>query len=231
MNVGPFDKTNPSTRINNHLINGVAMAILTVLIACSGGQQDGSSGPTPIPKAVRVSAGDVELVIASPNGYCIDRATIEENTRGAFMFLSDCRVVASTGKAGRVPISAILTASISPTGLVGSENGVKPALAALEQFLTTPVGAYTLSKSHVDGATSILQTKQTDVALYLLIEDTAFDGSAGLSSRYWRAFTEVNGRLVALSVTGYSDSDPEEERSLRIIRGFVQAIIDANVTS
>lgn len=218
-------------RFNKSLINGVALAFLTVLIACTGGEQDSASGPTPIPKAVRVSAGGVELVIASPNGFCIDRATIAENSRGTFMFLSDCRVVASTGKAGRVPISAILTASISPTGLVGSEYGMQPALSALKQFLTTPVGAFTLSKSHVDGSTRILQTKQTDAALYLLVEDTAFDGSAGLSNRYWRAFTEVNGRLVALSVTGYSDSDPEEERSLRIIRGFVQSIIDANVTS
>lgn len=217
-------------RIFNILIKGAALAALTLLVACSGVQQD-ATGPTPIPKAVRVTAGDVDLVVAAPNGFCIDRATIDENRRGTFMFLSDCRVVASTGKAARVPISSILTASISPTGLVGSENGVKPALAALGQFLSTPVGAFTLSKSHVDGATSILQTKQTDVALYLLVEDTAFDGSAGVSNRYWRAFTEVNGRLVALSVTGYSDSDPEEDRSLRIIRGFVQSIIDANVTA
>ena len=217
-------------RICNILTKGAALAALTLLFACSNVQQDGT-GPTPIPKAVRVTAGNIDLVVAAPNGFCIDRATIDENSRGTFMFLSDCRVVASTGKAGRVPISSILTASISPTGLVGSEHGMKPALAALGQFLSTPVGAFTLSKSHVDGATSILQIKQTDVALYLLVEDIAFDGSAGVSSRYWRAFTEINGRLVALSVTGYSDADPEEARSLRIIRGFVQAIIDANVTA
>jgi hypothetical protein len=209
----------------------VALAGLTFLIACTGAQQESASGPTPIPSAVRVSAGDVELIISAPTGFCIDRATIDENARGTFMFLSDCRVVASTGKAARVPISAILTASISPPGLVGRENGMRPALAALGQFLTTPLGAFTLSKSHVDGATSVLQTKQTDVALYLLVQDVAFEGSAGLSNRYWRAFTEVNGRLVALSVSGYSDSDPEEARSLRIIRGFVQAIVDANVPS
>jgi hypothetical protein len=147
------------------------------------------------------------------------------------MFLSDCRVVASTGKAARVPISSILTASVSPTGLAGSENGMKPALSTLGQFLATPVGVFTLGKSHVKGATSILQTKQTDTALYLLVEDKAFSDDAGVSNRYWRAFTEVNGRLVALSVTGYSDSDPEEKRSLRIIRAFVQAVVDANAAA
>ena len=214
-------------RIFNVLTKGAALVALSVVVACTG-VQDTATGPTPIPKAVRVTAGDVAIVIASPNGFCIDRATITENASGAFMFLSDCQVVGSTGKAARMPISTILTASISPTGLAGSENGMKPALDTLGHFLATPVGVFTLGKSHVKDAVSILETKQTDVALYLLVEDKAFSDGAGVSNRYWRAFTEVNGRLVALSVTGYSDSDPEEKRSLRIIRAFVQAVIDAN---
>ena len=217
-------------RIFKFLTKGAALVALSVLVACTG-VQDTATGPTPIPKAVRVTAGDVAVVIAAPDGFCIDRATIAESTKGAFMFLSDCRVVASTGKASRVPISSILTASISPTGLAGSENGMKPALGALGQFLATPVGVFSLSKSQVNGATSLLQTKQTDTALYLLVEDNAFSDEAGVSNRYWRAFTEVNGRLVALSVTGYSDSDPEEKRSLRIIRSFMQAIVDANTAT
>ncbi len=211
------------------LTKGAALVALSVVVACTGVVQDTATGPTPIPKAVLVSAGDVAVVIAAPDGFCIDRATITENTNGAFMFLSDCRVVASTGKAARVPISYILTSSISPTGLAGSENGMKPALEALGQFLATPVGVFTLGKSHVVGAVSILQTKQTNTALYLLVEDKEFSDDAGVSSRYWRAFTEVNGRLVALSVTGYSGSDPEEKRGLRIIRAFMQAVVDANV--
>lgn len=214
------------------LTKGAALVALSVVLAsCGDFKQDQATGPTPIPKAVKAVVADSEVVIASPNGFCIDRATIDENAKGTFMFLSDCRVVASTRQAARVPISAILTASISPTGLVGRENGTKAALSALGEFLATPVGLFTLGKSHVDGAVSILATKQTDTALYLLVEDRAFTDRVGVSNRYWRAFFEVNGRLVALSVTGYSDKDPEEERSLRIIRDFVQAIVDANAQS
>ncbi len=214
-------------RIFEFLTKGAALVALSVVVACTGVQET-ATGPTPIPKAIQVSAGDVAVVIASPDGFCIDRATIAENANGAFMFLSDCRVIASTGKAARVPISSILTASISPTGLAGSENGMKPALDTLGHFFTTPVGVFSLGKSHVNGAVSILETKQTDTALYLLVEDKAFSDSAGVSNRFWRAFTEVNGRLVAVSVTGYTDDDPEEKRSLRIIRAFMQAIVDAN---
>ncbi len=212
--------------------NGAVLAAHTVfLIACDALETTTPEGPTPIPKAVRVEAGDTQIVVASPKGFCINRATIEENPRGAFMFLSDCRVVSKSGKAARIPISSILTASISPTGLVGRENGQKAALDALAGFFETQVGLFSLGKSHVDGAVSILASKQTDAALYLLVEDKAFADSAGVSNRYWRAFTEVNGRLVAFSVTGYTDVDPEEKRGLRIIRDFVQATLDANTAT
>ncbi len=214
------------------LAKGAALVALSVILtACGNLENTAPEGPTPIPKAVRVEAGDAEVIVASPAGFCIDRATIDENARGTFMFLSDCRVVSASGKAARIPISSILTASISPTGLVGRENGSKAALTALGAFFETPVGLFSLGKSHVDGAVSILETKQTDAALYLLVEDKAFTDSAGVSNRYWRAFTEVNGRLVAFSVTGYSDVDLEEKRSLRIIRDFVQATLNANTAT
>lgn len=216
-------------RIYKRITKGAALVALSLgLTACVDLQQTESVGPTPIPKVVRVTVAGGEVVIAAPNGFCVDRATIDQNARGTFMLLSDCHVVAKTGEAARMPISTILTASISPTGLVGRENGMKSALAGLGAFFTTPVGLLSLGKSQVEGAVSILETKQTSVALYLLVQDTAYRDGTGVSLRYWRAFTEVNGRLVALSVTGYSDEDPEERRSLRIIRAFVQSIIDAN---
>ncbi len=208
-------------------IRGGAVAALLVLIGCAGGQEHLSPGIDPVPRAVSVTAGGAPLTIAAPQGFCVDRATIDENPNGVFMFLSDCHIQ-ENGRGARTPITAILTASVSPTGLPGVEQGLKPALTALARFLETPVGTFTLSKSNVEGAVSILQSKQSERALYLLIEDAAFVDDAGASNRFWRAFTEVNGRLVALSVTGYKDNDPEEERALRIIRAFMQATLDAN---
>ena len=216
-------------RIFDRLIKGAALVALSLgLMACVDLQQNKPAGPTPIPSVVRVTVAGGEVAIAAPNGFCIDRATIDQNARGTFMLLSDCHVVASTGEAARMPISTILTASISPTGLVGRENGMKSALTGLGEFFKTPVGTLSLGKSQIEGAVSVLQSKQTDVALYLLVQDKAYSDGTGVSPRYWRAFTEVNGRLVALSVTGYSHTDPEEKRSLRIIRAFVQSIIDVN---
>ena len=215
-------------RIFKTFLKGAALVVFSgALLGCVEGPA--TVGPTPVPKAVSVTAGDTPIVIAAPDGFCVDRATIDENSQGTFMFLSDCRVISEGGATARLPISAILTASISPTGLAGSEQGMEPALTSLKGFLSSPLGLFTLSKSNMDGATRILSAKQSDVALYLLVQDTAFTGEAGASNRYWRAFIEVNGRLVALSVTGYAKGDTGEERSLRIIRAFVEAIVIANM--
>ncbi len=210
----------------------VVAAVSVVLIGCTGGPvANGQLLPDPIPKSVVVTAADVPVVIAAPAGFCVDRATIDENPRGVFMFLSNCQRVDGTGQMARTPISDLLTASVSPTGLAGSDKGMKQALDALGEFLSSPVGVFSMGKSNIDGAVKILKVKQSDVALYILLEDSAITDAAGASNRYWRAFTEVNGRLVAVSVTGYSKKDPEEKRALRIIRAFVQAIRDANTAS
>ncbi len=209
-----------------HIRGGVAAALL-VLMGCAGGQEHLSPGVDPVPRIVTVTSGGVPVNIAAPEGFCVDRATIDENPRGVFMFLSDCHIM-ENGRGARTPITAILTASVSPSGLPGVEQGLQPALTALARFLETPVGTFTLSKSNVEGSVTILESKQSERALYLLIEDRAYNTQAGASQRFWRAFSEVNGRLVALSVTGYSQNDPDEERALRIIRAFMQTTLDAN---
>lgn len=210
-----------------HFRGGLLAALSLILLNCAGGQEHLAPGPDPVPRAVSVIAGDTSVVIAAPEGFCVDRATIDENSQGVFMFLSDCHIQAN-GRSARKPISAILTASVSPSGLPGVEQGLQPALTALARFLDTPVGAFSLSKSNIEGATTILESKQSERALYLLIHDAAHTDQAGASNRFWRAFTEINGRLVALSVTGYNSNDPDEERALRIIRAFMQTTLDAN---
>ncbi len=210
------------------IIKGAALVALSVLVAgCASNSAGINPFANPIPQAVNVTAGDTHIVVAAPPGFCVDRATIEENPGGVFMFLSDCHVPEG-GTGARTPITAILTATISPTGLPGVEAGLKPALTSLSQFLESPVGLFSMGKSQVEGAVSILEAKQSERALYLLIEDTAFNDNAGASNRFWRAFTEIRGRLVALSVTGYARNDTDEARALRIIRAFMQVTIDAN---
>ena len=200
------------------------LALLAFLAACAFSPTEG------IMHARVVKAGGVDITVAGPTGFCIDERLVDEARVGAFIFLSDCAAnpAAEGPTIARVPISAVLTASISNKGLPGAEAGTGTALAELQRFLETPFGLLTLSKSHDPEAVTLLSIARTDDAVYAFIEDLGQTTRTGESPRFWRAFTEVNGRLAALSATGYNAADPDQERTKRILEAFVAAMQAAN---
>lgn len=200
--------------------------ILIALIAISGCTFSPTEG---IHRALSVKAGGAEVVIAGPNGFCIDEQTTDESRAGAFVFLSDCAATPDASPTiARVPISAVLTASVSNSGMPGIESGMEAALANLQEFLNTPIGQVSLGKSGNAATITVLSLSHTSTAVYAFVEDTSITTTTGESPRYWRAFTEVGGRLVALSATGYNRSDPEQKRIEQIIVAFVAALHAAN---
>ena len=176
-----------------------------------------------------VKAGGVDVTVAGPQGFCIDERLVDEARVGAFIFLSDCAANPGAGPSiARVPISAVLTASISNKGLPGGEENMNAALAQLQTFLETPFGQLTLSKSRNPATLNVLSITRTDNAIYAFIQDGTPTTHTGESARFWRAFTEVNGRLAALSATGYNAADPEQARIKAILEAFVAAMQAAN---
>lgn len=202
------------------LIRRFGMVLLIPFIAaCAFSPTEG------IHRTITVKTAGQTVQIQGPPGFCIDERTVDETRTGAFVFLSDCAANPDGGMAtiARVPISAVLTASVSNSGLPGS-------LAALHTFLETPIGQLSLGKSGNPQTITVLLMERTDTAVYAYVEDTTVTTSTGESARYWRAFTEVNGRLLALSATGYDRYDPEQLRIKRIIEEFVDTLRRANTT-
>lgn len=200
------------------------LMLIPFVAACAHSPTEG------ITRARVVSAGGTDVTVAGPQGFCIDERLVDEARTGAFVFLSDCASNPETGgpTIARVPISAVLTASVSNNGLPGAEAGRAAALGQLQAFLETPYGQLTLSKSHNPATLTLLSMSRTNNAVYAYIEDLTQTTRTGESPRFWRAFTEVNGRLAALSATGYNAADPEQARIKRILEAFVAAMQAAN---
>lgn len=199
------------------------LALIPFITACSMSPTEG------IMRARVVNADGVNVTVAGPRGFCIDERLVDEARVGAFIFLSDCAANPGEGPSiARVPISAVLTASISNRGLPGSEAGLSNGLGQLENFLKSPFGQLTLSKSHNPETLNVLSITRTENAIYAFIQDATPTTRTGESPRFWRAFTEVNGRLAALSATGYNAADPDQARIKRILEAFVAAMHAAN---
>ncbi len=199
------------------------LALIPFIAACTFSPTEG------IMRARVVNAGGVDITVAGPQGFCIDERLVDEARVGAFVFLSDCATNPGTGPSiARVPISAVLTASISNKGLPGAQDNLPAALAQLQSFLETPFGQLTLSKSRNPETLNVLEITRTDTAVYAFIQDNTPTTRTGESPRFWRAFTEVNGRLAVLSATGYNAADEEQARIKSILEAFVAAMQAAN---
>ncbi len=203
--------------------NILPVFILLSISACTFSPTEG------IHQSLSVSAGGADVIISGPPGFCIDERTTEESRAGAFVFLSDCAITADASPTiARVPISAVLTASVSNSGLPGAEAGIEAALAELQGFLESPIGQVSLGKSGNINTITVLSLDHDQIAVYAFVEDTTLTTTTGESPRFWRAFTQVGGRLVALSATGYNREDPEQERIQQILIAFVAALQAAN---
>ncbi|MCF6306261.1 MAG: hypothetical protein L3J33_12940 [Rhodobacteraceae bacterium] len=201
----------------------LVLTIGAVLSACGFSPTEG------IHREITVKSGGATVVIAGPAGFCIDERTVDQSRAGAFVFLSDCAMTENSGPTiARVPISAVLTASVSNSGLPGVEQGLDGALADLQGFLETPIGQVSLGKSGNMNTISVLSLSRTENAVIAFVEDTTITSTTAESPRFWRAFTEIGGRLVALSATGYNRNDPEQERIGQIMMAFIASLHTAN---
>lgn len=168
------------------------------------------------------------VVITGPPGFCLDERLVDESRTGAVAFLSDCAAPAGEATIADVPLTAVLTASVSNSGLPDRARGMGPALDKLATFLETPFGQLTLSKSRNPALVRVLSIERRGAVVFAYVEDRGQTSRIGESPRFWRAFTEVGGRLVVLTATGLDAADPSQKRAERILVAFVEAMQMAN---
>ena len=96
-----------------------------------------------------------------------------------------------------------MTASVSTGGFAGEGDTAAGSLEDLAEFAETREGRTVLGRSGQPDRVRILNTQLSGDVLYVLVEDRGAQPIAGIDRQFWRAFLEVNGRLVALSVLGF----------------------------
>jgi len=160
-----------------------------------------------------------KLAIVAPPNLCIDPDSLEVGSFGASMLIGDC-VLLSGAPRSTPALDAIITATVSPSGLPGS-------LDQLEAFLRGP-GRGTLGKSGEPGKVTILSSSRADGVLFLRVRDSGALDVPGASSRFSRAFFEVSGRLVSGSLIGFAATDIPEGEAQAILASFARQTRAAN---
>lgn len=185
------------------------VAAALVLAACDPASLSG----TPTRTSVNVAGGPI--TVAAPPGFCIDRESTRIEEFGAFVLMSDCALLA--GDASDGSIGAALTASISAGGLGGEGDDPAQSLADLADFVASGEARTMLGRSGQPGGVRVLATRESDGVLYVLVEDRGRQPVAGIDRRFWRAFLEIDERMVVLSVLGFEGAGIEPQQGLNLL--------------
>jgi hypothetical protein len=141
--------------------------------------------------------------------------------------MSDCALL-GTGGNTRPPVGAAMTASVSTGGFAGEGDTAAGSLEDLAAFAQTREGRAVLGRSGQPERVRIVDTQLSGGVLYVLVEDRGAQPIAGIERQFWRAFLEVNGRLVALSILGFQGAGPDPQEALNQLAALARATQAAN---
>lgn len=164
----------------------IALVGIAALAACD---------PVGVAQPVALLTGD--LVVTPPAGYCSD--PVSSRLRAGFAVFAPCVTLGTDA-----PVPSIIGVAIVQAGDTGSAM-VTSGETGLRDFLTSPQGAGLLSKG--SGATiSVISSQTSGGRVIVHFRDTAAPPMDGLGPDEWRAFTDIGGRLVTVSVRGLDDA-------------------------
>jgi hypothetical protein len=179
------------------------------------------------PTRATVSVAGNAIGVAGPSGFCVDGASTDVNSAGAFLLMADCRLLGGAGGGGRTA-GAALTASISAGGLGGEGDDPLQSLQDLQDFVGTAEGLALVGRSGSSRGVRIVSSLQQGDVLYLLVEDAGPQPIAGIEPRFWRAFLDLDGHLAVLSVLGFEGAGAGSQQGLDLLAAFVAAMKAAN---
>ena len=172
---------------------------------------------TPLDQVTRsLSLGQGTIVTTSPSGYCID--SIASQPAKDFAILAPCATMGHA--AARPGVVGVATVQVGP-----EESGqVAANELALRDFLITNEGARMLSAANDAGAVDILSTQAFDDKVMVHFTDQGPPPLAGLQKEEWRAFANINGRLVTVSVRGLAAAPLREGSGATLLKQVLAGV-------
>lgn len=139
-----------------------------------------------------------EVTATAPRGYCLDSAT--SRPRDGFAVIAPCATLGGDGPAPSVLGVATVQVGVADSGVVSG------AEANLRDLLASSAGAALLSANGSAADIKVLGSQVQNNMVKVHFTDSAPPPLTGLQSEEWRAFTDMNGRLVTIAVRGLENA-------------------------
>jgi hypothetical protein len=101
---------------------------------------------------------------------------------------------------------------------------VRERQGLLADYFRSPPGRAALSRTGRADTVRVDEIRNGDGILYIRATDSGRSPLPGMAESHWRALFDVNGRLVTVSVSGFTDKPMSAEDGFRLVRSATQRI-------
>ena len=195
--------------------------MIRVFVALIGVLTISACTPMIDPPSRSVTLAQGEVIATSPAGYCVD--DIGSHPERDFAILAPCATLGANSAAPNLIGFATVQVGPADSGRIAVDE------LALRDYLITKDGARLLSQTGDAEAVDILSAQAFNSRVMIHFTDAGPPPMAGLQNEEWRAFTNVNGRLVTIGVRGLAMAPLREGPGATLLK-LVLAGIQATVT-
>lgn len=185
-----------------------SLVCVTGVVACAA--------CTPVATQRSVIFPNSSVIVQAPTGYCVDGPASEPDS--GFAVVALC---ATLGGAQSLPsTAAVATIQIGP-----AESGaVSGSETDMRDFLETQAGAAILSGSGQSSTISDVDAQAADGRVTVHFTDSAPHSMPGLQTQEWRAFKDVNGRLVTVALRGLVGAPLDESTGIWLLNAMTTGV-------
>ncbi|SFR59938.1 hypothetical protein SAMN04488005_3159 [Yoonia tamlensis] len=171
---------------------------------------------TPVTTQDSMVFTDSNIIAQAPTGYCVDGAA--SNPETGFAVLALCATLQGGGAIPSTAAVATIQIGAANSGMVaGGET-------ALRDFLESDAGAALLSGSGDSSTISVVDAQSSRGRVTVNFSDSAPHSMPGLQSHEWRAFKDINGRLVTVALRGLATAPLDESTGIWLLNAITTGI-------
>lgn len=217
------------------------VATLLLALVLSGCMAPGQKPGRKPADGASINAGGAVIALTPPPGFCVDPESVRPKGAAAFVLIEDCALAGEVGAieashaAPDVPIEqpalvdGLVTLSIGDRPLfAGGPSAEAAGFRALETFLRSDEGRASAGLGGDAANVRIVETRQVDDTLYVLVEDSGEHVVPVLGERFWRAFTSVKDRAMIASLGVFDSSSMRDGAKLAHLARVVTSLKEGN---
>jgi len=174
------------------------------------------------PGRLRLIARGRRLVLEPVAGLCLQPETLELTGAGVFVAVADC----AQGAVPPARLAGLITLSVAAEPMFDGPEGRDGALRRMRDFLGTVPGNGMLGRG--GGEARLVATRTLRDALYVRVAEPGPPAGALFAPEFWRAFAEINGRLVLVTVSGIEGGGLDGEAMLAVLAAQLARLRTAN---